>query len=193
MSPLRKVDRRSVPERLPRPLSPTQVDGFFSRIQSLRDRTLFSLLYRSGLRIGEALALDIEDLNPVEDTFRVIGKGNRERVGYLAEETSRLIRRMLRERGRTQKGPLFSSRQGRLSYAMVYRLFARYAGGLSDEQPLTIHQLRHSFGSERAGHIDALLLRDLMGHQSLRTTQQYAKVSPEAARAAFRAFDHQKS
>jgi len=39
-------------------------------------------------RIGEALAPDIEDLNPVEDTFRVIGKGNRERVGYLAEETS---------------------------------------------------------------------------------------------------------
>ena len=76
-------------------------------------------------RIGEALAPDIEDLNPVEDTFRVIGKGNRERVGYLAEETSRLIRRMLRERGRTQTGPLFSSRQGRLSYAMVYRLFAR--------------------------------------------------------------------
>jgi site-specific recombinase XerD len=182
-----------MPERLPRPLTPTQVDGFFSRIESLRDRALFSLLYRSGLRVGEALALNIEDMNSAEGTLRVIGKGNRERVGYLSAETARLIRRMLRERGRAQSGPLFASRQGRLSYAMAHRLFSQYASGLSETESLTIHQLRHSFGSERAGHIDALLLRDLMGHQSLRTTQQYAKVNPEAAHAAFRAFDKHKS
>ena len=45
-------------------------------------------------------------------------------------------------------------------------------------QRLTIHQLRHTFGSERAGQMDALVLRDLMGHKSLKTTLQYAQVNP---------------
>ena len=56
----------------------------------------------------------------------------------------------------------------------------------------TIHSLRHSFGSERAGTIDALILRDLMGHKNLRTTQQYAKVNPEASKKAFQQFDRDR-
>ena len=59
-------------------------------------------------------------------------------------------------------------------------------------QPLTIHQLRHSFGSERAGQMDALILRDLMGHKSLRTTLQYAQVNGLSVKKAFRAFDRQR-
>ena len=144
-------------------------------------------------RLREALILDIEDLDLASGTFRLIGKGDGERFGYLSEGTTKLIRRYLRERGRPGKGPLFESRQGRLSYAMARTLFKRYAEGLVDGQPLTIHQLRHSFGSERAGQMDALILRDLMGHKSLRTTQQYAKVNPEAAQRAFREFDRKRT
>jgi integrase len=68
------------------------------------------------------------------------------------------------------------------------------AHGLEENgQRLTIHQLRHSFGSERAGQMDALVLRDLMGHRSLKTTLQYAQVNPEKAREAFKEFDRQRS
>lgn len=143
-----------------------QVERFFARIDDLRDKALFSLLYGSGLRVGEALGLNIEDLNLTEATFRVIGKGDRERLGYLSDDTVKLIRRYLRERGRPQDGPLFESRQGWLSYAMARVLFRRYAEGLGGKKPLTIHQLRHSFDSKRAGHMDAMILRDLMGHKS---------------------------
>lgn len=73
---------------------------------------------------------------------------------------------------------------------MARLLFCRYADGLATAVcPLSIHQLRHAFGSERAGHMDAFILRDLMGHKSLRTTQQYTKVNPEAVRHAFQKFD----
>ena len=161
-----------------------QLELFFSRIDSLRDKALFSLLYGSGLRVSEALSLDIEHLNLADRAFTVMGKGGVERKGYLTEEAARLLRRCLRERGRPKRGPLFTSRQGRLSYAMAYKLFRRYAEGLPGECP-TIHALRHSFGSEAAGKIDALVLRDLMGHKSLRTTQRYAKVNPERTREAF--------
>ena len=192
-SPMIKVDRKRIGERLPRPMTPTQIEKFFRRIDSLRDRVLFSLLYGSGVRISEALSLNIEDLDLAEGSFRVIGKGNRERVGYLAKETIDLLRRYLRKRGRPRRGELFASRQGRLSYAMVNLLFRKYAEGLEENsRALTIHQLRHTFGSERAGVMNALMLRDLMGHKSLKTTLQYAQVNPEEARETFRAFDRQK-
>ena len=77
---------------------------------------------------------------------------------------------------------------------MAWRLFRKYAASLEENgQPLTIHQLRHSFGSERAGQMDALILRDLMGHKSLRTTLQYAQVNGESVKKAFREFDRQAS
>ena len=160
-------------ERLPRPMGRDQVRAFFGRIDRLRDKALFSLLHGSGLRVSEALGLDIEDVNLEEREIRFLGKGDRERVGYLSEDTVKLLRRYLRERGRPRQGSLFESRHGtRLSYSMAWRLFRQYADGLEENgQALTIHQLRHSFGSERAGNMDALILRDLMGHKSLRTTR----------------------
>ena len=129
-SPLSKVDRRKEGERLPRPMTEKQIAAFFHRIDDLRDRALFDLLYRSGLRIAEALDLDIEKLNLKDGTMRIVGKGNRERVGYLSDQTSKLIRRYLRERGRPRQGPLFVTREGRLTYARAYQLFQEYAAGL---------------------------------------------------------------
>jgi integrase len=172
-------------------MTPEQIETFFGRITDLRDRALFSLLYRSGLRVGEALSLDVSDVNLEDGTFRVVGKGNAERVGYLSEETKPLLRRYMRSRGTPQAGPLFESREGRLSYPMAYVLFRRYAGGLKrpDGRPVTIHQLRHAFGTERAGRMDALVLRDLMGHRNIRTTLRYARVNPERTRQAFEEFD----
>ena len=80
-----------------------------------------------------------------------------------------------------------------MSYSTAWRLFRKYANGLEENsQLLTIHQLRHSFGSDRAGAMDALILRDLMGHKSLRTTLQYAQVNGESVKKAFRAFDRQR-
>ena len=148
----------------------------------------------AALRIGEALGLEIEEMKLEEREFRVVGKGDRERVGYLAEDTVKLLRRYLRERGRPRQGPIFESRHGtRLSYSMAWRLFRKYADGLQENgEPLTIHQLRHSFGSERAGEMDALILRDQMGHKSLRTTLQYAQVNGESVKKAFRAFDRNR-
>jgi len=194
-NPMKKLERKRVDERLPRPMTREQIETFFSRVKALRERSLFSLLYLSGLRIDEALSLDIEDVNLADGTLRVLGKGGFERTGYLGEETRPLLRRYLRSRGNPKSGPLFASRQGRLSYHTARILFKRFAEGLTvaDGRPLTMHQLRHSFGSERAGKIDAFVLRDLMGHKSVRTTLQYAKVNPERTREAFREFDRHET
>ena len=92
----------------------------------------------------------------------------------------------------SESGPLFESRQGRLSYAMARVRFQEYAEGMKrrDKRPLGIHQLRHTFGSDGAGKMDGLVLRDLMGHKSIRTTLRYARVNPENTRTAFREFEN---
>ena len=191
VNPAARVERRRIGSRLPRPMKQEQIETFFGRLKDIRERALFSLLYRSGLRIDEALSLDVEDVNFADGTFRVIGKGDAERLGYLSEETKPLLRRYLRNSGSRVTGPVFVSRQGRLSYHMARVLFKGAAEGLEnpDGTPVTIHQLRHTFGTERAGAVDALVLRDLMGHKNIRTTMRYAEVNPERTQRAFREFD----
>lgn len=192
-NPVSKVERRRVTSRLPRPLSAGQIGKMFRRIKTHREKALFSLLHRSGLRIQEALSLNIEDVNFRTGTFTVRGKGDRERVGYLSEETKPLLRRYLKTRGNPRTGALFQSRQGRLSYYMARKMFLKAADGITnpDGSQITLHQLRHSFGSERAGAIDPIILRDLMGHSDIRTTLRYSKVNPERTRNAFRDFDRE--
>ena len=193
VNPLARVERRRNGKPLPRPLSLDQIEAFFANIGDLRDRAFFSLLYRSGIRVSEALSLNVEDLKIEDGTFRIQGKGGKERVGYLGEETVSLQRRYLRGRGNPKSGFLFESREGRLSYPRVYQLFRGYAAGMKnpDGSVLTIHQLRHTFGSERAGTVDPILLRDMMGHENIRTTLQYSRVNPTKTREAFKAFDRQ--
>lgn len=62
-NPMEKVDRRKMPERLRRPMTPAQLKRFFGRIDDLRNRMLFKLLYKFGLIVSEALALNIEDID----------------------------------------------------------------------------------------------------------------------------------
>ena len=191
VNPLARVERRRNGKPLPKPLSPDQIETFFGNFRDLRDRSFFSLLYRSGIRVSEALSLNVEDLKIEDGTFRIQGKGGKERVGYLGEETVSLVRRYLRGRGSPKSGPLFESREGRLSYPRAYQLFRGYVAGMKnpDRSALTIHQLRHTFGSERAGTVDPFMLRDMMGHENIRTTLQYSRVNPEKTREAFKSFD----
>ena len=189
-SPMQGLEPKRLPDRLPRDLTISVQERIFRRITSLRDRALFTLLLEAGLRINEALSLDIEDLKLGEGRIRVLGKGGTEREAYPSKEAIRYVKRYVKERGRPLSGPLFVSRQGRLSYDMAYRLFRRYTDGITDQgKPLSIHQLRHTYGSRRAGKMDALILRDLMGHKSLRTTQQYARVNPSVLQKAVRRYE----
>jgi len=102
-----RVDRIDVPRREPRPLSPDVVTAVLKAIPSTatRDRALFTLLYETGMRVGEALGVAVADLDLTQDDeqIRVMGKGNRERTVLLtaARESIRLLRRHLKVSGIT--------------------------------------------------------------------------------------------
>lgn len=179
------------PGTIIRSLKKDQVEKLLKNAQTTREKLLFTLLYTSGTRISEALDLNIQDIH--DGTIHIQhGKGNQPRQAYLAKQTERLLAQYLEERGNPTSGPVFVTTHGqRLSYARARQLFMEAARNIlnPDGTQVTIHQLRHTFCTERAGHIDSFVLQRLAGHNDIRTTLRYAKVNDTVAKEAFSNFD----
>lgn len=160
-------------------------------LQAARDVALFSLLYGAGLRIAEALALDLGQapLPGREDALRVRGKGGKERVVPVLPAVRAAIGAYLAERGPGAPGePLFlGARGGRLDAAVAQRslrAFRRLAGLPEHATP---HALRHSFATHLLGAgADLRAIQDLLGHASLSTTQRYTAVDAAGLLATWR-------
>ncbi len=173
---------------LPRALSPeqaTQVAREIGEINdgalSARDTALFALLYGSGLRIGEALALDVRDApRPGSDAaLRVMGKGSKERLVPVLPSVRTAIAGWLAvhpDPSPTQ--PLFLGKRGaRLDPAVAQKVLREFRRLNGLPEHATPHALRHSFATHLlAGGADLRSIQDLLGHASLSTTQRYTSV-----------------
>lgn len=169
----------------------------------LRDRALLELLYACGLRVSEALNLDVEDVAMSEGSVRVIGKGDRERrlpVGdvalaalakYVDEVRPALLGAAPKSAaGKNQArrgGPLFLNARGqRLSRMAAWRVIrhAALVGGVSGH--VTPHTLRHSFATHLLeGGADLRVVQELLGHASITTTQLYTHLTGERIRQVY--------
>lgn len=160
-------------------------------MQAARDVALFSLLYGAGLRIAEALSLNLRDapLPGREESLRVRGKGNKERVVPVLPAVRAAIADYLAQRGPGEpEAPLFlGARGGRLDAAVAQRSlrdFRRLAGLPEHATP---HALRHSFATHLLGAgADLRAIQDLLGHASLSTTQRYTAVDAASLLATWR-------
>ena len=181
----------ATPGTIIRSLPKEQVEKIIRNAQTTREKLLFTILYTSGIRISEALDLNIQDIHDGTIDVRH-GKGNQPRQAYLAKQTEKLLQECLAERGNPTSGPVFVTTHGqRLSYARARQLFMDAARNVvnPDGTAVTIHQLRHTFCTERAGHIDSFVLQRLAGHNDIRTTLRYTKVNDTVAKEAFTNFD----
>jgi len=150
-------------------------------LQAARDVALFTLLYGAGLRIAEALALNLVDapLPGRDAALRVVGKGAKERLVPVLPAVRVAMAAYLKHRGAGAPGdPLFlGARGGRLDAAVAQkslREFRRLAGLPEHATP---HALRHSFATHLLGAgADLRAIQDLLGHASLSTTQRYTAV-----------------
>jgi len=165
----------------------------------VRDRALLELLYACGLRVSEALNLDMEDLSLDEATVRVIGKGDRERrlpVGdvavvalgrYLDHVRPRLLARATLAEVSRRGGPVFVSQRGqRLTRMAAWRTIrnAAQVGGVHGH--VTPHTLRHSFATHLLeGGADLRVVQELLGHASITTTQLYTHLTGERIKQVY--------
>ncbi len=158
----------------------------------LRDQALAELLYGSGLRVSEALALDLQDLDLAQGWVRVLGKGNKERLVPLGRASARRLQAYLQQRRsfdpQEKSQALFlGNRGGRLQRRQANRILERLARLAGLPQPVAPHTLRHSFATHmlEAG-ADLRTIQELLGHSRLSTTQKYTHLN---LRELFAAYD----
>lgn len=157
---------------------------------SLRDKALLETLYSAGLRVSELVGLKIEDVDLIGGTARVIGKGRKERLVPLGSFSIQAIRRYLKAIGRSVESPqrpLFHNCFHRgLTDRSVRRILNRYLRDLSVTQRISPHALRHSFATHLLDRgADLRSVQELLGHQSLTTTQIYTHVSMERLKQVY--------
>ena len=189
--PTEQIDSPKVDRYLPKALSPRQVDELLElplrepTPERLRDKAMLELLYATGMRVSELVALNLRDLNMEAECVRCVGKAGRERILPIngsaltgLEEYLDIARPQL-ARGNAQKvEALFLNHRGkRLTRQGFWLILKGYAEelGLGD---LTPHTLRHSFAVHMInGGADIRSVQALLGHASLSTTQIYTQLN----------------
>lgn len=161
-----------------------------SKWQGLRDKAILTLLYGCGLRISEALSLNIGDINAESEFLRIKGKGNKERIVPLLPIIWQNIAKYLAESPyKLSIGePLFVGARGeRISPRIIQRQVQKLRGVLGLSDNLTPHALRHSFSTQLlAAGVDLRSIQELLGHSSLVTTQRYTDVQTKTMQKEYR-------
>ncbi len=152
--------------------------------RALRNLALVDLLFATGMRVGEASSLNVEDFRIAELVFRVQGKGGRDRLAYVVDEqTVRIQRQHLENRSQllTESPALFLNASGhRLSTQGMANIIAQFRGGAGIQRHVTPHMLRHTVATLllRNG-MDIRVVQEFLGHASIATTQRYTHVVKE--------------
>ena len=150
-----------------------------------RDAVIMELLYATGLRVGELVSINLQDVDLSEAYIRCMGKGSKERLVYLHSKALEELRRYLRESRiallghRRSESALFVNHRGeRLTRQWVWTILKTYAQKAGIDQNITPHTLRHSFATHLLQNGASLRhVQELLGHSSISTTQVYTHLT----------------
>lgn len=189
------------PARLPKALTIEQVEQLLAATDgdepaALRDKALVELLYATGARISEAVALNVDDLigdDGTTDVVRLFGKGGKQRivpVGSYARAAldAYLVRArpVLSTRGRATPALFLGVRGARLTRQNAWLLLRAAADRAKLDLELSPHSMRHSFATHLLqGGADVRVVQELLGHASVATTQIYTRVTADALRDVY--------
>lgn len=148
----------------------------------IRDKTIFELLYATGIRCAELVAIRAKDLDLKQKTIRICGKGNKERIVLFGNQAKKKLEEYIKhERGPFvhQDDILFlSSRHAPLNTRSVQRIFEMFRNFLKTGKKITPHKLRHSFATHLVNQgTDLRVVQELLGHKTLASTEKYTHVS----------------
>ncbi len=159
----------------------------------LRDRAMMELMYGTGIRVSELLALQIEDINVMAGFLRCVGKGRKERIIPVNQTSILWLERYLgRSRNILLKGridrTLFLNVRGRkLSRQGFFKILAQYGVKAGIDKDLTPHTLRHSFATHLLENgADLRAVQEMLGHADISTTQIYTHLTKSRLREVYR-------
>ena len=158
-----------------------------------RDYAIITLFLNCGMRVSELVGIDIPDIDHELRSLRVVGKGNKERIVYLNDACRMALGDYITERSQsdnskiTTKALFLSSRDQRISVKTVQWMVYKYLdlAGLGSKH-YSVHKLRHTAATlmYQSGNVDVRVLKDILGHEQLNTTQIYTHVSNESMEKA---------
>lgn len=189
--PTLQIDTPKLPRNLPKSLTEQDVELLLNAPDAqtplgLRDRTMFEVLYATGLRVSELVTLRITQVSMDMGVVRVMGKGSKERLVPLGEESLDWLRRYLAEgrpvllSGKVADAMFVTARGEGMTRQMFWYLIKKHAksGGL--HKPMSPHTLRHAFATHLLNHgADLRVVQMLLGHSDISTTQIYTHVARE--------------
>nr|WP_209022055.1 site-specific tyrosine recombinase XerD [Nocardioides sp. 503] len=201
LDPASGVKPPAAAKRLPKALPLSDVEAILEAAGApgttlaLRDRALLEVLYGTGARISEAVGLDVDDLDDVDGTVLLRGKGSKERlvpIGSFAREAlaAYLVRarpELVATGSGAVGGALFlNARGGRLSRQSAWAVLAKAADRAGVTRDVSPHTMRHSFATHLLdGGADVRVVQELLGHASVTTTQVYTLVTVDNLREVF--------
>ncbi len=189
--PTADIEMPRIGRSLPKTLTEEEVDALLSAPNTdeplgHRDRAMLELLYATGLRVSELINLKQSQINFNQGVLRIVGKGDRERLIPLGDESQRWLKdfidgprmEILLER---QTDYLFPTRRGdRMTRQAFWHIIKRYAEKSGIRKKLSPHSLRHAFATHLLNHgADLRVVQLLLGHSDLSTTQIYTHVARE--------------
>lgn len=173
--------------RLPRPVPAEELNHFLAVIEDGRDRAMFLLMLRCGLRIGEVAGLKVRDLYLAETPPRLLvtGKGSKERIVYLSPQAVQAVQTYLAVRPSAPSDYLFLSYQNDgLSTTAIHKRLMVYRNQAGIQ--LTAHQLRHTFANDLVGaDVPVTSIQKLLGHAWIATTQTYVAANDRQVQTDF--------
>jgi len=184
-NPAKVVSTPKQEMHIPSFLSEQEVANFLelpysNKILDLRDKVVLEFLYATGVRVSELVGINLEDISLEERLVRVKGKGKKERLLPFGKKAEESLMKYLRGRSSINKGridqkALFLNYRGqRLSPRSVERIIDKYIRLSALQRKISPHSFRHSFASHLLSRgADLRVIQELLGHESLATTQKY--------------------
>lgn len=193
--PTKDVDYPKMHEHLPKFLT---LDDSIKLLENMsdedpfyyRDYCIITLFINCGMRLSELVGLNMQDVNLDERTMRLLGKGNKERIIHVNDACADALVKHMSERKPSQEEPnaLFLSKRGtRITNRRVQQIVDNALKDSNlDNQGYSTHKLRHTAATlmYQHGNVDTLILKEILGHKSISTTEIYTHISNESLKEA---------
>lgn len=205
-NPFKRINNPKIEKKLPNFLNQFEIEDLLEFYNlntpiNTRNRLMIELLYATGLRVSELVSIEIKNINFSEKTIKVLGKGSKERIVFFGEYASEVLCFYLNKSrcvllDKNKNDYLFLNNKGnKITSRSVEMIIKKAIDNLAIKNKVTPHTIRHTFATHLLNNgADIKSVQELLGHESLSTTQIYTHVTSERLRSVYlKSHPHSKS